>query len=114
MESLPDWFWTLYIIFLFLSLITGIVGLVRQWFSTLSAITIALSLLAPLVSFVYSVQRPAGVTELGYLLAQLKTGDLWAIFISVIFIIFNRLESIFINLFYCENDSNPFCQGETN
>ncbi|QGS68416.1 hypothetical protein CV093_07165 [Oceanobacillus sp. 143] len=87
METLPNWFWIIYYIFLFFSLVTGLIGLVRQWLSTLSAFTISLSLLAPLVSFVYSIQRSSGVTELEYLIAQLKTGDLWAIFITVIFYI---------------------------
>ncbi|AXI08636.1 hypothetical protein CUC15_06795 [Oceanobacillus zhaokaii] len=86
METLPNWFWIIYYIFLFFSLVTGLIGLVRQWLSTLSAFTISLSLLAPLVSFVYSIQRSSGVTELEYLIAQLKTGDLWAIFITVIFL----------------------------
>ncbi|RDW19819.1 hypothetical protein [Oceanobacillus chungangensis] len=86
METLPNWFWIMYSIFLFVSLITGLIGLVRQWKSTLSAFTIALSLLAPLVSFVYSIQRSNSITALEYLIAQLKIGDLWAIFITVIFL----------------------------
>ncbi|RDW18121.1 hypothetical protein CWR48_11045 [Oceanobacillus arenosus] len=86
METLPNWFWVIYYIFLLLSLVTGVIGLVRQWLSTLSSFAIILSLLAPLVSFVYVVQRSNGLTELGYLLAQLKTGDLWAIFITVMFL----------------------------
>lgn len=86
METLPNWFWIIYTIFLFLSLVTGLIGLVRQWLSTLSAFTIALSLLAPLVSFVYTIQRSNDVTEFGYLIAQLKIGNLWAIFITVIFL----------------------------
>ena len=86
MESLPNWFLVLYLIFLFFSLITGLIGLIRQWFSNLSAMTIVFSLLAPLASLIFVVQRPSNSTVYEYVLSQLQAGDLWAIFITVLFL----------------------------
>src|SRR5699024_6394145 len=86
MESLPTWFLVLYLIFLFLSLSTGLIGLIRQWFSNLSAITIVFSLLAPLASLIFVVQRPSHLTIYEYVISQLQEGDLWAIFITVLFL----------------------------
>src|SRR5699024_11645207 len=86
MESLSNWFLVLYLIFLFFSLITGLIGLIRQWFSNLSAITIVFSLLAPLASLIFVAQRPSNSTVYEYVLSQLQAGDLWAIFITVLFL----------------------------
>ena len=86
MEYLPNWFLALYLIFLLLSLITGLIGLIRQWFSNLSAITIVFSLLAPLASLIFVAQRPSHLTVYEYVLSQLQAGDLWAIFITVLFL----------------------------
>lgn len=86
MESLPNWFLVLYLIFLFFSLITGLLGLMRQWFSNLSAMTIVFSLLAPLASLIFVVQRQSHLTVYEYVLSQLQAGDLWVIFITVLFL----------------------------
>lgn len=83
MQTLPGWFWIIFYIFLCLSLISGTINWVRQRLSALSALTIILSLLVPIVSFVYSVGRTEGLNEFEYIFAQMKTGDLWAVFLIV-------------------------------
>lgn len=82
MQTLPGWFWIIYYIFLCLSLISGMINWVRQRLSALSALTIILSLLVPTVSFVYTVGRTMGLNEFEYIFAQMKTRDIWAIFLT--------------------------------
>lgn len=81
MLTLPKWFWIIYYIILFSTLISGVINWVRQRYSVLSAITIILSLLVPMVSFVYTVGRTEGLNEFQYLFAQLGSRDPWALFI---------------------------------
>lgn len=81
MLTLPMWFWIIYYIILFLTLISGIMNWIRQRYSALSAITIIFSLLVPIMGLVYTVGRTEGLNEFGYLFAQLKARDPWAFFI---------------------------------
>lgn len=83
LQTLPGWFWIIYYMLLCLSLISGTVNWVRQRLSALSALTIILSLLVPIVSFVYTVGRTEGLNEFEFIFAQMKVGDLWAIFLIV-------------------------------
>lgn len=81
LETLPIWLWVCYYIFIFITLISGIINWIRQIHSPMAALIIILSLLTPLVSFVYSVGRTEGLNEFQYILEQVNGGNLWAIFI---------------------------------
>ncbi|WP_010650242.1 hypothetical protein [Oceanobacillus massiliensis] len=81
METLPNWFWIIYCIYILLTLSSGIINWVRQVYSPLAAITIIFSLLVPLVSFVYGVSRTEGLNEFQYIIAEFRTGSYLAVFI---------------------------------
>ncbi|MBP2076751.1 hypothetical protein [Oceanobacillus polygoni] len=88
METLPNWFWICYYIFLFLTLFSGVINWVRQVYSPLAAMTIIFALLTPLVGFVYSIGRPEGLNEFQYVMEQFETRDMWSVYIILVHIYF--------------------------
>lgn len=98
METLPTWFWVCYYIFIFVTLISGIINWIKQVHTPMAAMIIILSLLTPLVGFVYSVGRTEGLNEFQYILQQIKGGNLWAIFISAAHLYFAVWWFIFLDI----------------
>lgn len=88
METLPNWFWICYYIFLLLTLVSGVINWVRQVYSPLAAMTIIFALLTPLVGFVYSIGRPEGLNEFQYVMEQFETRDMWSVYIILVHIYF--------------------------
>ncbi|WP_087973419.1 hypothetical protein [Oceanobacillus rekensis] len=97
METLPTWFWIIYYIIIFLTLVSGIINWVRRIYSPLAAITIILSLLTPLVGFLYSIGRPVGINEYEYVMAQFQMRNLWSVFIVFAHIYFIIWGFMFFN-----------------
>ncbi|MFC4024600.1 hypothetical protein ACFOUV_12415 [Oceanobacillus longus] len=108
METLPNWFWILYYIIIFLTLVSGIINWVRQIYSPLAAVTIILSLLLPLVGFLYSIGRPEGVNEYEYVLAQFQTRNLWSVFIIFVHIYFILWWFLFLNAWQYLKKLTPY------
>ncbi|WP_067724886.1 hypothetical protein [Oceanobacillus damuensis] len=98
METLPTWLWIAYYIFIFLTLISGIVNWARQVYSPLAAITIIFSLLVPLVGFIYYIGRPDGLNEYEYVSAQFQKRDLWSLFIILTHFYFIVWWFLFLNI----------------
>ncbi|MGJ9459252.1 hypothetical protein [Oceanobacillus sp. CF4.6] len=108
METLPNWFWVLYYIIIFLTLVSGIINWVRQIYSPLAAVTIILSLLLPLVGFLYSIGRPEGVNEYEYVWAQFQTRNLWSVFIIFVHIYLIVWWFLFLNAWHYLNKLTPY------
>lgn len=90
METLPNWFWVTFYIFLLVTLVMAIFTAAKKRMVQLSFLAIVLTLMLPAVGFIYSIGRGEGQNEFEFLAKNLIGGDIWAIFITVmiIYIIF--------------------------
>ena len=82
-ETLPNWFWTIYYLFLLVTLGTALLSVIKRKMSRLSFIAIVLTLIIPLVSLINSIGRPEEMNEFEYLVSQLQQGAIWPVFIMV-------------------------------
>ena len=82
-ETLPNWFWTIYYLFLLVTLGTALLSVIKRKMSRLSFIAIVLTLIIPLVSLINSIGRPEEMNEFEYLVSQLQQGAIWSVFIMV-------------------------------
>ena len=82
-ETLPNWFWTIYYLFLLVTLGTALLSVIKRKMSRLSFIAIVLTLAIPLVSLINSIGRPKEMNEFEYLVSQLQQGAIWSVFIMV-------------------------------
>ncbi|RLL44937.1 hypothetical protein D8M04_08660 [Oceanobacillus piezotolerans] len=83
METIPHLVWIIYLIFLFMTLVSSILYWIFRRYSAFAAISIILSLLIPLIAFVFSVQRPDNFNEFDYYVKEIQQGNYWAIFLTV-------------------------------
>jgi hypothetical protein len=82
-ETLPNWFWNLYYLFLLTTLGTAIYSLVKnknKLMSILSILAIVLVVFIPIVSIVNSIGRAPDIDEYEHLVSQLQQGATWSIF----------------------------------
>ncbi|UOQ50183.1 hypothetical protein MUN88_09060 [Gracilibacillus caseinilyticus] len=79
-ETLPNWFWTIYYIFLLATLGTAIFRFFNKHDKILSIVCIIFTLTIPIVSFFYSFGRARGMNEFEHLLNQFFQGAVWSIF----------------------------------
>jgi hypothetical protein len=79
-ETLPSWVWVIYYLFLFLTLGTGILNVIRKRMLGLSVIAIILTITVPIISMLNSIGRAEGMNEYGHLVAQLQQGSIWSIY----------------------------------
>ncbi len=82
-ETLPNWFWTIYYLFLLVTLGTALLSVIKRKMSRLSFIAIVLTLAIPLVSLINSIGRPEEMDEFEYLVSQLQQGAIWSVFVMV-------------------------------
>ena len=82
-ETLPNWFWTIYYLFLLVTLGTALLSVIKRKMSRLSFIAIVLTLAIPLVSLINSIGRPEEMNEFEYLVSQLQQGAIWSVFVMV-------------------------------
>ena len=79
-ETLPAWFWTLYYLFLLLTLGMAIFNVVKGKMLKLSVAAIVYTILIPMVTLINSMGRTEGKNEFEHLVGQLQQGAVWAIF----------------------------------
>ncbi|WP_243291787.1 hypothetical protein [Bacillus sp. FJAT-47783] len=82
-ETLPNWFWAIYYLFLFTTLGTAIFSFIKKKRNILSIVAIAFTVTIPIISLINSIGRPEGMHELEHLVSQLQQGAIWSI-ISII------------------------------
>jgi hypothetical protein len=80
----PSWLLYSYFLFVISTIVLAIVCLIRKKNTFFSALTLVLAIIAPLVFFLNSLLRGAG-TELEHFVHELRTGELWAIFVLCAF-----------------------------
>ncbi|WP_026584707.1 hypothetical protein [Bacillus sp. J33] len=79
-ETLPNWFWIIYYLFLFATLGAAIISVAQNKAKALSIITIVLTITVPMAGFINSVERSRGVNEFEHLVNQFQQGAYWSIY----------------------------------
>ncbi|MFJ8260976.1 hypothetical protein ACIQ4I_03310 [Rummeliibacillus sp. NPDC094406] len=82
-ETLPNWFWAIYYLFLLATLGTAIFSVVKRKMKGLSVIAIVFTLTVPIVSLVNSIGRAEGRNEFEHLVSQLQQGAIWSVFVII-------------------------------
>lgn len=101
-ETLPGSVWVIYYLFLFLTLGTGILNVIRKRMLGLSIIAIFLTITVPIVSMLNSVGRAEGRNEFEHLVAQLQQGAIWSIYSFIGFLYL----FVFWTVFFLKNKIN--------
>ncbi|WP_053366302.1 hypothetical protein [Bacillus sp. FJAT-27245] len=101
-ETLPSWVWVIYYLFLFLTLGTGILNVIRKRMLGLSIIVIVVAITVPIISMLNSVGRAEGMNEFEHLVAQLQHGAIWSIYSIIGFLYL----VVFWTLFFLKNKIN--------
>ncbi|RFB11411.1 hypothetical protein DZB84_21005 [Bacillus sp. HNG] len=79
-ETLPNWFWNIYYLFLLTTLGAAIYSLKMYKNKILSILAIVFIILIPIVSILNSIGRAPGIDEYEHLISQLQLGATWSIF----------------------------------
>ncbi|RAS76658.1 hypothetical protein [Priestia endophytica] len=77
-ETLPNWFWFMYYLFLLLTLGTAILSMLKRKKVFLCLCTIVSTITFPIISLINTIGRAASTNELEHLLAHLQHGEIWA------------------------------------
>lgn len=82
-ETLPNWFWIIYYLFLFTTLGTAIYSMKSKKIKGLSILTIVFTVTIPIISLINSIERMKGLNEFEHLVSQLQQGAYWSIFVII-------------------------------
>jgi hypothetical protein len=82
-DTLPNWFWVIYYLFLLTTLGTTIYSFVKRKMKGLSIIAILFTVTVPIIVLINSIGRAEGMNEFEYLVSQLQQGALWSYFTSI-------------------------------
>ena len=89
-ETLPSWVWTIYYLFLLITLGAAIFSYKIKRMKSLSVITIALAVTIPVISLLGSMERIEGANEWEHMWTQLQQGATWSVFVMIgyVFLVF--------------------------
>lgn len=82
-QTLPNWFWVIYYLFLFLTLLAGIFSITLRNLKFSSILSIILTITIPIFSLINSIGREEGIDEFEYLLNQLQLCSPWALYVFI-------------------------------
>ncbi|WP_068794291.1 hypothetical protein [Brevibacillus laterosporus] len=81
METLPNWFWIIYYLFLLATLKTALFSIVKkQVLRIVSSFTIIFVCTIPFIGLIHSIERQDGLNEFEYFRGQLQQGEMWTIY----------------------------------
>ncbi|MCR8966140.1 hypothetical protein O0550_23640 [Brevibacillus halotolerans] len=81
METLPNWFWIIYYLFLLATLKTALSSLVKkQVLRIVSSFTIIFVCTIPFIGLIHSIERQDGLNEFEYFRGQLQQEEMWTIY----------------------------------
>ena len=83
METLPNWFWTLYYLVLLITVGAAIFYVVHRRLKGLSILAIVFALTIPVISIINSIGRTEGMDEFEYLVSQFQQGAIWTVFVII-------------------------------
>jgi hypothetical protein len=81
--TLPEWFWTVYYLFLLLTLATTIISIIKKRYIKMSLLTICLTLTIPIISLINSIGRLEGLNEFQHLIKELQNAAVWSLYVSL-------------------------------
>lgn len=81
--TLSNWFWIIYYLFLFITIITARLCIKQKKLTTLSILTIAFAITVPIISVIHSIERELGQDEFHYFINRLQQGDIWTIYVTL-------------------------------
>lgn len=96
-ETLPNWVWIIFYLFLLASLGTAIYRFNQM--KNFSIITIIATVSIPITGIINSIDRAAGFNEFEHLVIHLQQGSIWAIYI----LIANLYLLVWLVLFFVKN-----------
>jgi hypothetical protein len=82
-ETLPNWYWVIYYLFLLTTLGAAIFSVVRKKMKNLSIVTIIIAVTVPILGLINSIGRAEGMNEFEHLIIHLQQGSIWAIYTIV-------------------------------
>ncbi|MCR8845604.1 hypothetical protein NQ117_18125 [Paenibacillus sp. SC116] len=85
MQTLPSWVWMVYYSFLFITLVTTVISIIRKKNTFFSIIVAAVTMLVPAVSLINNIGRDGN--EFEYWFEQLQEGQMWSIFVTIGYVI---------------------------
>jgi hypothetical protein len=87
-ETLPNWFWAIYYLFLLTTLGTALFSVIRKKMKSLSISILAIifAVTAPIISLINSIGRAEGMNEFEHLISQLQQGAIWSIFTIIAYL----------------------------
>jgi len=80
-ETLPNWFWVLYYLFLLTTLVTAVFIVIRKKIRSLSMVAIVFTVTIPITGLINSIGRAEGINEYEHLISQLQQGEIWSMHI---------------------------------
>jgi len=88
-ETLPNWVWIIYYLFLIATLGTAIFSVIRKKMVSFSITAIVLTMTVPIISLVNSIGRAEELNEFEHLVLQLQQGSIWSIYalIGIIYLL---------------------------
>ncbi|SES18716.1 hypothetical protein SAMN04487944_12274 [Gracilibacillus ureilyticus] len=96
-ETLPNWFWAIYYLFLLTTFVSAIISITKKKRIYRSILAILFAVIIPVVSVINSVDRAENMNEFEHLVSQFQNGAIWSVFtiIGYLFLIvwwmtFNR------------------------
>ncbi|TVX93842.1 hypothetical protein [Paenibacillus agilis] len=84
-HTLPSWVWMVYYSFLFITLVTTVISIIRKKNTFFSIIVAVVTMLVPAVSLINSIGRDGN--EFEYWFEQLQEGQVWSIFVTIGYVI---------------------------
>jgi hypothetical protein len=80
-ETLPNWFWALYYLFLLITLGATILSILKRKLIGLSILAMMISVTVPIISLLSSTDRAEGMNEFEHFLGQLQQGAIWSVLV---------------------------------
>jgi hypothetical protein len=82
-ETLPNWFWVLFNLFLLTTLGATIFSFVKKKLKGLTIVAIAITIIVPIIQWINSIGRVEGMNEFEHLVSHLQQGAIWPIFVII-------------------------------
>ncbi|MCP3026452.1 hypothetical protein [Halobacillus sp. A5] len=82
-ETLADWIWAIYYLFIIATLGTAVFSVVKKGNKGWSIVAVLFTITVPIVSLINSIGRPRGLNEFDYLVSQIQHGAFWSVFVLI-------------------------------
>ncbi|WP_134685165.1 hypothetical protein [Brevibacillus migulae] len=102
-ETLPNWFWVIYYLFLVTTFGTAIFSIIKMNMKSWSIAAIAFTVTVPIISLIKSIGRAEGMNEYEHFVSHLQQGSVWTIFALTGYVYL----FVWWALFFLKSKANP-------